>query len=138
MPNHVWGDEFDWDALNDACQYIEKSCRRWARMGVWTKEKWGTLRLSTTCAYFTEYDVLHHLFYPGYVRYMFPRWFRTYIDWPFGKVLKCTGILYILQRFQTFVLKFFWKRADKKWPHIREEILDEFFFYFEEEKEEKP
>jgi hypothetical protein len=36
------------------------------------------------------------------------------------------------------VLKFFWKRAAKKWPHIREEILDEFFSYFEEEKEEKP
>ncbi len=122
---HVWGDEnFDWEALNDASCYISSRCRQFARMGVWTKEKYGTLRVSTACAYFCEYGFLNSLFYPGYVRYMFPKWFRQYVDMPIGKALKATGILWLLHKYQTAVLKFFWKRAAKKWPHISEEILE--------------
>lgn len=131
-PYHEWGDDdFDWNALNEASDYLHDRCRQFARLGIWTKEKYGTLRVSVTCAYFMEYDLLHHIFYPGYVRYMFPRWFRVYIDWPLGKVLKKLGVLTLVQKYQTAVLKFFWKRAAKKWPHIAEEILDEYGDYFD-------
>jgi len=124
---HIWGDEsFDWDSLNQACVYLEKNCRRWARMGIWTKEKYGTMRVSTTCAYFTEYDFLYHIFYPGHAFYCWPKWFRAYIDWPIGKVLRALGIVRLVQRYQTATLKFFWKRAAAKWPHISKEILDEY------------
>lgn len=125
--HHIWGDEdFDWSALNDACWYLERRCRQFGRMGVWVKEKYGTLRVSTTCAYFTEYDFIHHIFYPGFVWYRWPKWFRVYIDWPVAKFLSKIGVVGLIQRYQTFVLKFFWKRAAKKWPHIAEEILDEY------------
>jgi len=135
MTQHLWGDEdFDWNALDKASDYLYTQCRRWARLGIWTKEKYGTLRVSTTCAYFLEYDFIHHLFYPGYASYVLPRWFRTYIDWPTGKILKKLGIIRLVQMYQNKVLKFFWLRAAKKWPHISEEILDEFNFYFPEEK----
>ena len=124
---HEWGDEdFDWKALNEAAQYLEKYCKRWARLGIWTKEKYGTLRVSVTCAYFMEYGFLHHIFYPGYCSYRWPRWFRIYIDWPFGKVMRILGVVRLLQIYQHAVLKFFWKRAAKKWPHISEEILNEY------------
>jgi hypothetical protein len=131
-PFHEWGEEdFDWNALNAASLYLHDRCRQFARLGVWTKEKYGTLRVSTTCAYFIEYDFIHHIFYPGYVRYMFPRWFRTYVDWPVGKALRKLGIILFVQKYQTAVLKHFWKRAAKKWPHISEEILDEYHYYFD-------
>jgi hypothetical protein len=131
-PYHDWGDEdFDWAALNAACLYLSKRCRQFARMGIWTKEKYGTLRVSTTCAYFTEYGVINHLFYPRYVRYMFPKWFRQYIDRPLGRALGAIGVIGLLQRYQTATLKYFWKRAAKKWPHISEEILDEWSMYFD-------
>lgn len=124
---HEWGDtDFDWKALDDAANYISTRCRRWARMGIWTKEKYGTLRVSTTCAYFTEYDFIHHIFYPGHAYYRLPKWFRVYIDWPFGKVMKYMGIAKLLQMYQHATLRFFWKRAASKWPHIAEEILDEY------------
>ena len=126
---HEWGDQdFDWNALNEAEDYLVKNCRRWARMGVWTKEKYGTLRVSTTCAYFTEYNFLHTLFYPGYAYLRFPRWVNKYVDRPFGKCMKWLGIVWLLQKWQTAVLKFFWKRAAKKWPQVAEEILDEFYW----------
>lgn len=127
MASHLWGDEdFDWKALEDASYYIQRRCRQYARMGIWVKEKYGTLRVSTTCAYFTQYDIINHTIYPGYVRYMLPRWFRAYVDWPLGKALSALGIVWLVQTYQRAVLKFFWKRAAKKWPHIAEEILDEY------------
>jgi hypothetical protein len=101
-------------------------------MGIWTKEKYGTMRVSTTCAYFIEYDFIHNIFYPGYCSYQFPRWFRVHVDWPIGKFLGKIGIVRLLQRYQTAVLKYFWKRAAKKWPHIAEEILDKYGVYFDE------
>ena len=127
MTSHLWGEEeFDWAALDSACCYLEKNCRRWARLGVWTKEKYGTMRVSTTCAYFSEYDFIHHIFYPGHVSYHWPIWFRKYIDWPLGKVIRALRLLRLINRYQTAVLKFFWKRAASKWPHISKEILDEY------------
>lgn len=134
-PLHIWGDEtFDWKALNDACIYMESKCRRYARLGIHTKEKYGTMRVSTTCAYFMEHDFLHHFVNPGYYRYTWPKWFRTSIDWPIGKVMRRLGVIRILQKWQHLVLKHFWKKAAKKWPHISEEILDE----YEWEVGEKP
>ena len=127
MPYHDWNDDtFDWKSLDDAGNYLTDNCRRYARLGLWTKEKYGTLRVSTTCAFFTEYDFIHHIFYPGYARYTFPRWFRTYIDWPVGRVLGKLGVISLIQRYQLAVLRRFWQKAAERWPHIAEEILDEY------------
>lgn len=123
---HEWGTDFDFKSLDEAAYYIEHNCKRWARLGLWTKEKYGTLRVSTTCAYFMEYDFIHHIFYPGHAYYRLPKWFRQYIDRPVGKVMRRLGVIFVLQKYQYAVLKYFWKKAAKKWPHIAEEILDEY------------
>lgn len=124
---HDWSEtSFDWKALDEASEYLRSRCRRYGRLGLHIKEKYGTLRVSTSCAYFTEHDFIHHMFYPGYYCYMFPVWFRQYIDWPLGKILGVLGIIWIIQIYQRAVLKHFWKRAAKKWSHISEEILDEY------------
>lgn len=123
---HEWGDlDFDWNALDDACRYLEKNCKKWARMGIWTKEKYGTMRVSTTCAWFGT-EPFQNFFYPGYARCMFPRWFRAHIDFPLGEVLYKLRITKVIQWYQLRVLKYFWLRAAAKWPHIAEEILDEY------------
>lgn len=131
-PYHLWGNtDFDWKALDDAGWYITKNCRRWARFGVYTKEKYGTLRIDTTAAYWTYWPV-HSLIYPGYYHY---RWSNKLIGWmeyPLAKITEKTGLMRLVNRYQTWVLKYFWKRAARKWPHIAEEILDEYDFYFEE------
>ncbi len=123
---HLWGDEFDWKSLDEASYYLQDRCRQFARLGIWTKEKYGTLRVSTTCAYFTDYDFIHHIFYPGHAYYRLPKWFRVYIDRPVSRVLGKIGVIYLIQKYQHYILKYFWKRAAKKWPHIAEEILDEY------------
>lgn len=124
---HDWSDEdFDWRALEEACTYLETNCKRWARLGIWTKEKWGTMRVSTTCAFFTRDCPIHQFFKPGHVYYRWPRWFRRNIDRPVGKFLERIKVLPMLRWYQFKVLTFFWKRAAKKWPHIRKEILADY------------
>lgn len=130
-PYHLWGDEeFDWKALDEASYYLQDKCRQWGRVGIWTKEKYGTLRVSTTCAFALEYDFLHSLIYPGHARIHWPRWVRCYIDWPVGKALRWLGIIKLVHKYQVWVLKHFWQKAAKKWPHIASEILDEYDWTF--------
>lgn len=87
-----WSD--DHLALDNACTYLEK---RWSRLGIHTKEKYGTMRVSTTVAWFTEHDFIHHFFYPGYCRYVWPRWFRKYVDRPFGKLMGILGVVNVTE-----------------------------------------
>lgn len=131
-PYHDWSDkDFDWKSLDNAIYYLGTRCLRWGRVGLWLKEKYGTLRVSTTCAFITEYDFLHCLLYPGRAYIDWPKWVRLYIDWPIGKTLRFLGVIKLIQRYQRWVLKHFWLKAAEKWPHIREEILDEYEDYFE-------
>lgn len=122
---HVWGDDFDWKGLDDAALYLSVRCRRWARMGVWTKEKYGTLRVSTTAAYWTYWPI-YSLIHPGRGYYSWPSWMITYIEYPLAEVFMYLGITRLVNRYQTQVLKHFWQKAAKKWPHIAEEILDDY------------
>jgi len=126
MVYHEWGEEFDWKSLNEAGRYLEVNCRRWARFGVHTKEKWGTLRVSTTLAYWTYWPVFS-LFYPGYCYYRWPKCLIRYMEYPLAKAFIWTGLTGLVNRYQNAVLKYFWKRAAAKWPHISKEILDEYY-----------
>lgn len=64
--------------LCEAGILIAKKCLRW-RIGVHWKTKYGTLRISTTCAFFNSYCPLHSLINPGYA---FLRWgkFMMWLD----------------------------------------------------------
>lgn len=124
---HEWGEEdFDWKALDDACNYLTRRCRQFARLGVWTKEKYGTMRVT---AWFGLTHPTQSVVWPGYCRVMLPRWYIRWIDEPLGKLLRFFFIDKLIYKYQNMVLKYFWRRAAKKWPHIKNEILDEYYVY---------
>lgn len=56
----------------------------------------------------------------------------AHIEYPLAEVFMFLRITRLVNYYQTAVLKYFWKRAAKKWPHIAEEILDEYEFIFDE------
>ncbi len=125
MPYHDWSDDdFDWASLNKACVYLKTNCRRWARFGVHAKEKYGTMRIDTTVAYWNYWPV-YGLFKPGYCYYHWPRWMLRYVERPLAKVFRAIGLTGLVNKYQAAVLKFFWKRAARKWSHISAEILEE-------------
>ena len=126
MVEHMWGDtDFDWEALNNAINYVVSFCRRWARIPLHGKEKWGVMRLESIYYGFS----IVWLIWPGY---MFcpkrcPKWlFMLDQDlahrWPVYRFL----INWWFIPYQKWILKLAYKRAVKKWPHIEAEIMEEY------------
>lgn len=123
---HMWDDEsFDWESLYQAEEYINRQCRRWARLGLHTKEKFGTLRVSTTCAFWGQWPI-HNLVKPGHVSYRWPKWVMLYVEKPLRKMFELLYITRIVNFYQVKVLGYFWRRAAKKWPHVAKEILADY------------
>jgi len=116
---HSWDDPgVDWKGIDAAASYIGDFCRRWARLGGQTKEKFGQIRFY---ARFSNMS-LHGLIYPGYVYSQFPKWlWRTDISYITPVLEFLFGKLF--HKWQTFIYRQAYKRAVKKWPHLRKEIL---------------
>lgn len=115
---HDWSDDkFDWAALNDAINYLHNYLEKYGRIGVNSKEKWGTARIYCTFAY-----NFHSLVYPGYAYCQFPKWL-WHLDVYYGnKILRYTGALKLIQYWQKFIYVKAYANAVKKWPHIKQEI----------------
>mgnify|MGYP001588249460 CR=1 FL=1 len=120
---HLWGDEtVDWGGIDAAARFIGEGLRFW-RIDVrqW-KEKYGTVRVY--CSFgFPWWQSLTH---PGHVWCRWPRWldFITYAhSWynPFYFTLRLLNLVVI--PFHVWLYKFYYRKACRKWPHLREEIL---------------
>lgn len=129
MVSHTWGDEdFDWESLDKAINYVVDFNRRWSRLPVHGKEKWGSMRLECVFWGFS----LVWLLWPGY---MFkpkncPSWLfhldqNLAYKWPVYRLL----INWWFIPYQMWIFKLSHTRACKKWPHIKEEIMDEADLY---------
>ena len=124
MPIHYWGDEdFDWNALGKACDFFYKHLRRWGRIGCYTKEKYGTMRLE----FFTMSCSPYNLIFPG--RLSIHPWWLYHISYKYiTPVLRATGIGYCINQYQRFVFNVVTIIAVRKWPHIQAEIVNEIEF----------
>lgn len=115
MPSHHWGDEsFDWDSLYSAEKEI-RSILKLGRVGVHSKEKYGTLRWSI---YFSD-GTLHSLTHPGYVYSRYPQWL-----WQFDIRNKPLKILRpVINFWQKLVVQYAFTVTCAKYPHIKDEII---------------
>jgi hypothetical protein len=124
---HRWGDgwfEKNGEDLNAAGNYIYDYCFKRARYRFHWKEKYGTLRHEFAyCSLVSSFNALHDIFYPGYMFYQFPLWFRVYIDRPITKVLNFLKIIPLIQRYQIYTLRKAYENAIRKFPHIEAEIM---------------
>jgi len=150
MTKHYWGEEnFDWDALYKACRFFDVNLKRWARLCVHTKEKYGTMRLE----YLGYNEGIYGLIYPGRlwlnypgptvtkkphksIRKYFPEGhtyqvglFRVIDDFITAIARKC-GLSRLFYRYQRLVFNIITFIAVKKWPHIKDEIMDEYDFKY--------
>lgn len=116
---HKWGQKgVDWEGINAAAEYIGINLRRWGRINVtqW-KEKYGTVRVYCSLGWYQ----LHSITHPGYVYSRYPKWLWGLDVMYFSKVV--TKFNFIISRYHSFIYRHFYKKALKKWPHLREEIL---------------
>jgi hypothetical protein len=124
MTFHLWGEEnFDWEALYKAEQYLRKWANR-VRCGIHSKEKYGTLRVSL----YPFDGTLDSLLYPGCVSIQWKSsWMIDFDFYVCNFLSKYTPFVGWIQRLQLLVVRWAWRRAAKKWPHIADEILDEYW-----------
>lgn len=114
MPSHYWGDEdFDWKSLYQAENEIV-AILKLGRIGVHSKEKFGTLRWSIYLFDGSFYSLTH----PGYVYIHYPYWLRVIdAERPLRWLIKP------IQYLQVKLLKYAFNKVCKKYPHIVKEIV---------------
>lgn len=111
-----WPDEY-FDQVSDAAYEIGTFISRWGRIGVsQTKEKFGTVRVY---CYF-GFDSVHGLIWPRHC------WIHEW--WPYRLDLLMSSLLSkilntIFLPYQRFIYRLAYKRAIKKYPHLRDEIF---------------
>lgn len=117
---HSWGDEdVDWKGINDAAGYIALWLRRWPRVGVRDfKEKYGTIRIYCSLGW----GSIHEIWKPGYVFNQYPfKWMRTLDVYLGRKIMHWLNFVVIPVHKQLYRWRY--KKAVKKWGHLRTEIL---------------
>lgn len=126
MVEHMWGEEgVDWQAINDAASWMPYFMRKWGRFTVHGKEKYGVVRLEFLYMGFN----LHKLIFPDYIfrHRLFPEWL-----WNIDQCLEYRTPVYKylfnwwLVPYQVWIYKLAYKKAVKKWPHIKKEIMSEY------------
>lgn len=122
MPHHDWSDDdFDWKSLNKAINTIHKLCVRYGRIGIHSKEKFGTHRCST---YFFS-GHFHDLTHPGYVASRYPKWLWKLDIYHSPKFFKYTGLTWLIRKYQALVYKLVFLYVCTKYLHIVDEIVSD-------------
>lgn len=120
MPYHDWSEEnFDWKSLNKAIDIIYFWTRHFGRFGGQLKEKFGCIRFYV---FFSD-GTLYSLCKPGYYYYRWPRWFMKIDHKVIRPIVRGSGLLWLIHKWQAFIYKLAYKRAVDKYPHLRDEIL---------------
>ena len=105
-------EKLDYNGLDQAAYYIGATLRKYGRISVLqSKEKYGTVRVYLSFGF----DDLHSLMYPGY-HYSQNKWMAH---------IPLTWLNFIVIPLQTKLYRLIYKKAIKKWPHLRERIITE-------------
>lgn len=118
MTSHHWGDKnFDWDSLYKAEEELGFIMEKLGRVGVHSKEKFGTLRFTL----FLCDGTIHSLTHPGYCYNQFPKW-----AWSITMNKKVLGWIAPVVRFwQRQVIKTAFSIVCSKYSHIQDEIIED-------------
>lgn len=116
---HDWSEtDFDWNGLNCAIEYIAHNLVRWGRVGVRQyKEKYGTARIYCSLGWTQLFCITH----PGYVYSRYPKWLWSLDVMHLTKLFPYINKIVI--PYHSWLYRFLYKQAVKKWPHLHDEIL---------------
>ena len=111
-----WPDE-NFNKIDEISKYIGSNLIKWCRMSIFTyKEKFGTVRVYCRLGWRS----IHSIFYPEYT------WIFNW--WPYSLDCKIFNYLlfwinYIVIPIQKSGYRYFYKKAIKKYPFLKQEIL---------------
>jgi hypothetical protein len=113
---HNWDDQdFDWKSLYDAIEEGTHIMEKFGRIGVHSKEKYGTARWHLYL--FTGH--LHELTHPGYVYCRYPKWL-----WRFDVNYRpLRFLIHPIRWWQKKVIEYAFNYMCNRYPHISAEIV---------------
>jgi hypothetical protein len=124
---HHWndGDKVDWKGINDAAEYIGTNLAKYGRMSADYKEKFGTVRVYVIFGWYQIHSITH----PRYHYSQYPKWL-WHLDCNYGHYI--TAVLNLVAiPYHKFLYRLLYKRAVRKWPHLRDEIIYSADYYDE-------
>ena len=117
---HMWSDkDFDWKQLYESIEKIDSYMRFWGRIGVISKEKFGTARI---CVTFWD-GTLHGLLYPGYFFSQFPRWLWSFDLRFISPFTHWVGLSKLVNWYQKKIYAMAYSRAIKAFPKIKIQLV---------------
>ena len=125
---HHWNDEWfnkNGDKLYAAIDYFETTVKRYARIGAYGKEKYGTYRESTT---FWD-GGLHYLIYPGYIYIQYPFLYFTVDEKVIKPLTEYTGLHKLGLWWQKTVYNYAIQKACKMYPEVVDELVSGLDYY---------
>ncbi len=116
---HQWGDEdFDWDSLGKAINFIDTNLVRWGRINVMqSKEKYGTARIYCSLGW----SQLHSITHPRACFNRYPKWLWN-LDCEYGTKIIPFLFNWFIFPYHKWLYRTVYHIACKKYPHIVEEI----------------
>lgn len=117
---HYWGDkDFDWDALDEAGEYLRTYFRRWRVPVRDIKEKYGTLRCYCSLGWYSPHALTH----PRYIFSQYPKWLWI-INCKFRQTWFWKWLIYRSSiKLHKRIYRNGYKKLIKKWPSLKVEIL---------------
>lgn len=129
-PPHYWGspwfNRYGRD-LGAAERYISKFVKRWSKCYLVSKEKYGSIRYEYLLPKLFGY---YHFNIDNWLRYLFgeEKVESEYGSYTIARITYSGSWLYEKHRnLGKFVLKIAVYRAVKKWPHLKNEILEDYY-----------
>ena len=117
---HNWSDDsFDWKQLSESIEMVDSFMRFWGRIGVNSKEKFGTARISVS---FWD-GTLHGMLYPGYHFCQFPKWLWRFDLKYISRITRATRLTRLVQWYQSKIYSLAYSRALKRFPKMKVELV---------------
>lgn len=121
----IWGDSWPyWNDLQSAISHIQNICRKYGRINMGGKEKYGTFRDEFVGLWDGTF---HNLMYPNYhyIQYKRPSYYYRF-DYPVvSKVSKMIGLQFIISKYQAAVYNYAIQSTVKKYPYLKAELTED-------------
>ena len=122
MPQHEWGDDFDWESLYECVHWFPIQLHRYARFPLTScKEKYGTMRLEWLGC--THKGIIGFI-RPGHIFFPAPEFLYKFNGLS-EIIAHKIGLRRLLWKYQILIFNLVTLRAYYKWPNIIHEITDE-------------
>lgn len=118
---HYYGEDFPFSEIDDIAWQIGTFCSKWGRIQIrQTKEKFGSVRVYCSMGLTSIYQLI----YPCQIYLKYPALFIR--DWDYcltNSVLRFFWFHHLFFKYQCFIYRIAYKRAIRKYPHLKSEIL---------------